>query len=114
MPYGGPVDVFFADRQLADVCASEKQMKRRFGTLRARRIAMRLQQLRVSDDLADLRTVTTRVHALHGDLAGLVALDLDGPYRLIVEPVWPPTHDGGDSDWSTVTSVVVRDITDYH
>jgi toxin HigB-1 len=114
MLYGGSVDVFFADRQLADVCASEKQLKKRFGAVRAKRIAMRLQQLRVADDLADLRAVTTRVHALHGDLAGMVALDLDGPYRLVVEPLWPPEHDSSAADWSTVTSVVVRDVTDYH
>lgn len=114
MEYGRGVDVFFADRQLAEVCASEKQMKRRFGAVRAKRIAMRLQQLRVADDLADLRAVTTRVHALHGDLAGMVALDLDGPYRLVVEPVWPPEHDSSETEWSAVTSVVVQDVTDYH
>lgn len=108
------VDVFFADRQMADDYASEKQLKRRFGTIRAKRIGLRLQQLRVAEDLADLRAVTTRVHALHGDLAGMVALDLDGPYRLVVEPLWPPAHDSSEADWSAVTSVVVRDITDYH
>lgn len=112
--YHGSVDVFFADRQLADACASEKQAKRRFGALRAKRIGLRLQQLRVAEDLADLRAVTTRVHALHGDLAGMIALDLDGPYRLVVEPLLPPTHDSSEADWASVTAVVIRDVIDYH
>jgi proteic killer suppression protein len=108
------VDVYFADRQLAETCSTERELKRRFGAVRAKRIGVRLQQLRVADTLHDLRSLTARVHELRGDLAGLVALDLDGPYRLLVEPAMTDGQTDGPLDWSAVTAVVVTEITDYH
>jgi proteic killer suppression protein len=108
------VDVFYADRKLAAVCASMAKMTRAFGAVRARRVAMRLQQLRVAETLAELRLATGRCHELTEDRKGCVALDLDGPYRLVFEPVEWVADVRGHLDWSAVRAVVVLEIVDYH
>lgn len=106
------MDVFFADRRFAEKCASRKTLRRWLGTERAKRLEVRLQQLRQAEDLAAMRQVTTRIHALTGDRAGLVALDLDGPYRLLIEPI-PP--EGVETwSWADVRQVLVHEVVDYH
>jgi hypothetical protein len=42
------MEVVFSSRRLRDTCASEKEMVRRFRAVRARKVALRLQHLRVS------------------------------------------------------------------
>jgi toxin HigB-1 len=108
------VEVFYADRKLAAMCASMAKMTRTFGTVRARRVAMRLQQLRVAETLAELRLATGRCHELTEDRKGCLALDLDGPYRLVFEPVEWVADIRGNLDWSAVRAVVVLEIVDYH
>jgi proteic killer suppression protein len=108
------VDVYYLEHKLADVCASERAMTRAFGHIRAKRLGMRLQQLRVAETLHDLTFVTNRCHELIGDHAGTLALDLDGPYRLLFEPVTWITNSQGRLDWSAVKAVVIIGIIDYH
>jgi proteic killer suppression protein len=108
------VDVLYADRKLAALCASMAKMTRELGTVRARRVAMRLQQLRVAETLAELRLATGRCHELTEDRKGCLALDLDGPYRLVFEPVEWVTDARGTLDWSAVRAVIVLEIVNYH
>jgi proteic killer suppression protein len=108
------VEVLIADRKLADVCASDRQMRASYGVVRAKRVQLRLTQLRVAETLEDVRTMAGRCHELTGDLRGHLALDLDGAYRLIFKPTeWIEKPSGG-LDWQAVRSVVVTEITDYH
>ena len=108
------METYFADSQLAKTCASERLMRRQFGPVRTKRLAVRLQQLRLADNLAELRLVTNRAHELQRDRAGCIALDLDGPYRLIIEPVEWIADESGRLDWSSVKAVVVVSVVDYH
>jgi toxin HigB-1 len=108
------VDVFFGDEWLADVCGSEREMRRAFGLVRAKRLGVRLQQLRVAETLADIRLVTTRCHELTGDLRGYIALDLDGPYRLLFRPLDGFGQPVRAQDWSVVWAVLIDRIENYH
>lgn len=108
------MDLFFVDERLADVCASEREMKRMFGPLRARRLGVRLQQLRVAETLADLRLVTNRCHKLTRDLRGYLALDLDGPYRLLFRALDAEGRPTCPDDWSNVRAVLIDRIENYH
>lgn len=108
------MEVVFSSQRLRDTCASEKKMVRQFGRVRARKLAMRLQQLRVAETLDDVRAMTGRCHLLSGDRSGYLALDLDGPYRLIFRPAEWLENDSGGLDWKGVKSVAVLEITDYH
>jgi toxin HigB-1 len=71
-------------------------------------------RLRVAETLDDVRAVTGRCHLLGGDRSGCLALDLDGPYRLIFKAAEWLEDDSGGLDWKGVKSVVVLEITDYH
>jgi len=108
------VDVFFGDKWLADVCGSEREMRRAFGLVRAKRLGVRLQQLRVAETLADIRLITTRCHELTGDLRGYLALDLDGPYRLLFRALDGSGIPGRAQNLSLVRAVLVERIEDYH
>lgn len=101
----------FRDRRLRDLVASHRHLVRRFGEPCARKIAQRLQQLRVAETLKDLRLMAGRCHELTGDRAGCLALDLVHPLRLVFEPLDPPD---GPLDWDAVKAVIVLDVVDYH
>ncbi|NBM14470.1 type II toxin-antitoxin system RelE/ParE family toxin [Streptomyces sp. GC420] len=107
--------VLYANARLRDTCASDKAMVRRYGAARARRLQLRLQHLRVAETLADLRDFGGHPHELTGDLKGVIAVSLDGPYRLVMRPlddddevIEPPI------DWTSVRAVVIDDVVDYH
>ena len=108
------MEVGFDDVDLAKICGSEREMLRKLGTVRAKRLQVRLKQLKAAETLADLRSMPGRFHELQGDRAGQLSLDLDGPYRLLFRPVGDARHHrGGGPDWSA-RAVVVVGIVDTH
>ncbi|GGV01664.1 hypothetical protein GCM10010495_10980 [Kitasatospora herbaricolor] len=96
-------------------CASERDMRRQYGALLARKIGQRLAALEAAENLEDLRPPAVgKCHELTGDYAGCLALNLDANWRLIFRPErWSDNGQGG-LDWSAVDSVVVLSIVDYH
>jgi proteic killer suppression protein len=63
-----------------------------------------------------MKTLPGRCHELTADRKGQLAIDLDGPYRLIFEPANEPLpiDDSGSLDWSCVTIIRILLIEDYH
>ena len=109
------MDVLFEDADLAEMCADDRELRKRCGAGRAKKIQQRLATLRAAQTLADMRALPGRCHELHGDLAGHLTLDLDHPYRLLLRPAGDvPTGPGGGLDWSAVGAVVVVAVTDTH
>jgi proteic killer suppression protein len=108
------VEVLFSGPRLRDICASDQKMQSAFGTARARKVEQRLRQLHVAETLEDVRTMAGRCHLLTGDRKGCLALDLEGPYRLIFKPAKWMENSAGGLDWLAVQSVVVLEIVDYH
>lgn len=107
--------VSFDDAQLERMCASEKELRKQCGTVRAKKVQLRLKALRNAGSLADLRSLPGRCHELAGDRAGQLALDLDHPYRLLFRPTdATEPRPGGGLDWTKVTSVTITAIVDYH
>jgi proteic killer suppression protein len=109
--------VSFTNAKLQRVCSTDRDRLRRFGAERAKKLQMRLGQMRAAASIAELMTLPgARCHPLVGDRAGQFSVDLDGPYRLVFEadmsPI-PRRHDGG-IDVEAVDAVVVVDIVDTH
>jgi plasmid maintenance system killer protein len=93
----------------------DRELRKRCGAVRARKIQQRLKDLQAAGTLADMRLLPGRCHELHGNLAGYLSLDLDHPYRLLLRPaVDPEPGPGGGLDWAAVASVVVVGIVDTH
>ncbi len=105
------MDVAFASVQLRDLCASHSDLVRRYGDRQARRIAQRLQTLRVALDLTELKTMPGRLHPLVADRTDCFALDLIHPKRLVFEV---DVNDGCDVWTARAATVVVLEIVDYH
>jgi plasmid maintenance system killer protein len=81
----------------------------------AKRLRQRLDDLAAAPSLAAMRALPGGCHELRGDLAGLLALKLDGGRRLVIKPNHNPTpaKDDGGLDWTKVTKIVVTAIEDY-
>ena len=109
--------ILFHREQDRKSCIGEKSMKRAHGENRAKVLKKRLDDLDAARSLADMRALPGRCHELAGDRRGQLALDLDQPYRLILEPADDPTplkRDGG-LDWNGVRVVRILEIgVDYH
>jgi len=62
-----------------------------------------------------MRGLPGRLHELTGDRAGVLSLDLDGPYRLLFEPVLSyALGPKGKVDWSRVACVKILAVEDTH
>jgi proteic killer suppression protein len=111
------VKVDFADKKLAKDCADDRSRMRAFGRDRAKKLKLRLSSLVAAHSLHDLRNAPGRIHELRGDLAGRFAADLDGPYRLVFEPVISKEEKADHAngfDWCKITHVSIIAIEDYH
>ena len=107
----------FSTGKLAKQCETRRSRKRAFGDERGKRLGKRLSALQAASNLEDLRGTPGRLHELKGDRAGQLSLDLDGPYRLIFEPVLGKEENPGPSgglSWSQVTHVRILSIEDTH
>ena len=109
------MDILF-DGKLGDLFNSQKQLRRAHGEARTKLIARRLDQLRAAPSLLTMRSLPGRLHELRGDRSGVLSINLDGPYRLLMEPANDPVPrlaDGG-LDWSRVTAICIVGVEDTH
>lgn len=74
------MEVSFEDADFAHVCRNERELRKRHGLVRAKKIMQRLKSLGAAETPADLKSLPGRCHELHGDRAGELSLDLDHPY----------------------------------
>ena len=106
--------VEFLTRRLAKQCADARSRRKAFGAERARRLEARLHRLQSAENLAEVVEAGGRLHRLTGDRAGQLSLDLDGPYRLLLEPILEPGGARSDRPWQEITCVRLLSITDTH
>ena len=102
--------------KMAKACNSDRERVKVFGPERAKRLGLRLDQMRASLSLQVFRTVHPRCHSLTGDREGQWSADLDGPYRLIFEiaddPV--PLDAYRNIDLAHVQKVRIINVADTH
>ena len=111
------MDVLFLTKKLQKTCSGKKEQVKRWGAATAKKLGRRLDDLRAARCLEDIRNLPGRCHELKGDLGGLLAIDLVGAQRLLLEPADEPvpTKSDGGLDWSSVTRVrIVRIEENYH
>lgn len=109
------LEVSFDDPDLAEIFGNPRELRKRHGVVRAKKIEQRLKQLMAAETLAVMRSTPGRCHELHGDRAGQLSLDLDHPYRLLFRPAgYHGPGPGGGLDWSAVRTVIVLGIEDTH
>mgnify|MGYP000524799526 CR=1 FL=1 len=111
------MELSFSNKKLAKLLNSQKDTLRKYGPDNGRRILRKLSQIAASETLLDLSKLpATRLHELSNNRKGQLSLDIKHPLRLIIIPdheELPEKPDGG-LDWSKVTAVIVKEITDTH
>lgn len=113
------MNIVFKTTKLRKECNEEKRMMRVHGPRRAKVLKLRLAQLKAAETLSILGPPYKgpgRCHELVGEMAGLLSVDLDGPYRLIFAPADDPPakREDGGLDWSRIQTIEVVDIKDTH
>ena len=96
------------------------QLEKQHGVIRAKKIRIRLAELKAAQSLKDFwppKSKPSRCHELtEGRRAGQLSVDLDHPYRLIFVPDHNPIPRLGDGglDWSQVTAIKIMGVEDTH
>ena len=111
------MEILFKNRKLQKIMSSQAELVREYGTANARLIMRRLLVLDAANCLDDIPSEPPeRCHALIGKRKGHYAVDVQHPYRIILEPADDPipTHDDGSIDLERVTSIRMLEVTDYY
>lgn len=109
------MEVAFEDSKLQELIEIENRLIRKFGASAARKIQIRMTQLRAAACFTELRSVPGRWHELSAERTGQWAADAGHPKRVIVRPTPPaPMHDDGGHDWDASNRVTVVSVVDYH
>lgn len=112
------LSIEFRTRKLEKQFNSQAALLKAFGKKRAKRISIVMTSLRAAPNLGTFcppYSPPHRCHELTGNLKGKLSLDLDDPYRLLIEPAMdPPTNEDGGLDWSQVTAIRILGIEDTH
>lgn len=110
------MDIVFKDEKFEKECNNQRLLGKNQGAVRAKKIRLRLDDLRDANSLEEMRNLPGRCHELLYDRAGQLSLDLDHPYRLIFVPAHEPIplkSDGG-LDWKQVTAIKILGVEDTH
>ena len=110
------MEISFATRKLKQLCESEKELRKAYGSNGAKKAMRRLSDLRAATTLEDMRNLPGRIHELAGNQKGQLAIELAGGWRLILEPTsgWPTEKGEGTHVWTAVDAVTVLEVIDYH
>ena len=113
------MDISFKNTKLEKEFNEGKKLEKVYGILRAKKIRIRLTELRAASTLHDFWPPykgPSRCHELTGGRKKQLSVDLDHPYRLIFEPNHSPIPlkpDGG-LDWKLVTAILIIGVEDTH
>lgn len=110
------MDILFGTTKLAKACNSSRERVIEFGPERAKKVGIRLDQMRAAANLQTFKAVHPRCHPLTGNRAGQWSADLDGPYRLLFEIVDDPAplDERGSINLAEVRKVRIIQIADTH
>lgn len=113
------MDIQFKSRKLEKQLSKEKEMQKTFGSQRSKHLRRVMMSLWAAPTLAIFAppySPPNRCHELTGNKKGILSIDLDGPYRLLFEPINDPlpTLPDGGLDWCGVTAIKILGVEDTH
>ncbi|KPA14716.1 killer suppression protein [Candidatus Magnetomorum sp. HK-1] len=112
--------ITFKNKKLEKLFNEGTNFNKKHGALRAKKIRIRMKELRSAQSLQDFwppKSPPGRCHELtEGKRSGQLSVDLDHPYRLIFkinhDPI--PKRKEGGLDWSKVTEIKILGVEDTH
>ena len=108
--------ITFEKKKLKKYANDDSQAIRNLGPKRAALYKQRLDDLKDSETLEDVRFLPGNYHELKGNRKGQWACNLDHPFRLIFEPKENPIplNEAGQYLWIEIKGVEIIEIVDYH
>jgi plasmid maintenance system killer protein len=98
------MNITFRTKKLQKAFNEGAQLEKLQGALRAKKIRVRMKELRAAETLMDFwppKSPPARCHELHrGQRSGQLSVDLDYPYRLIFVPNHAPYRSVKKEDWT--------------
>ncbi|MEN6565792.1 MAG: hypothetical protein ABFC57_05785 [Veillonellales bacterium] len=105
----------YSNKTIEKVLNNDKLLIRTFGVSNARKIILRLNQIKAASSLGTMLTQRVgRCHPLSGDRMGQFAFDVEQPYRLIVMPKYDNKAAEQAKDLSQIKTIIIMEVTDYH
>ena len=110
------MDIKFENNHLEKCANNDRYGTKKLGKTRYKKFKQRLDQLRASKTLEDVRFQPGRFHELTANRKGQWACDLDQPYRLIFVPQENPIPVDVHAKylWVEIKAVEIIKIEDYH
>jgi plasmid maintenance system killer protein len=115
------MDIGFKTKKLEKTFNEGSQLKKFHGALRAKKIGLRMKELRAAKSLMDLappKSGPARCHEISkGTRKNQISVDLDHPYRLVFIPDHDPiptNEQVGGLDWSQVTAITIIGVENTH
>lgn len=110
------MDIKFKRNNLEKYANHDRLGSKKLGQKRFKEFKKRLDQLKASKTLEDVRHQPGCFHELTRDRKGQWACNLDQPYRLIFKPQENPIpiDDDGKYIWVEIKAVEIIEIIDYH
>jgi proteic killer suppression protein len=110
------MEVTFSSRRLQQTCESATEMRRVYGAACAKKLMLRLTELRAATCLGDLRRLGGRCHELDAERVGQLAVELPSGRHLVFVParVVERERRRRTLDWSAVDAIELIEIVNYH
>lgn len=107
---GEDLELQYKTKKLEEQCNNYKKAIKAFGDKSARKLHQRIKEIKSVNNLEIMvKCRIGRCHPLKGNMKGLFALDLEHPYRLIIEPIFDKFE-----ELKYVNVVKVLEVKDYH
>lgn len=112
--------IFFRSSKLKKICSNPIKMQKEYGPDNAKKLMMRLQELKASENLSHFKMLPgPRCHQLKGKRDNQFAADLKHPFRVVFEPYEEndgeiPLNNDGGFDVVRITSILIIEVGDYH
>ena len=104
------MDIEYANNAMKRVLESQRLIAKKHGDI-ARNLINRMSDLRVASNLNEISHLPPpRRHKLTGNLDGCWGIALSGHNGLLISPI----VDFNPADLTTVTTIRIEDITDFH
>ena len=109
------VYIIYKNKKLKTLCENNKKAIKKYGSISARKLVLRLNQLNAAENLEIIvQKRIGRCHLLKGNYEGKYAMDLKHPYRLIFQPTIEEDSCTGEAELSQIEKVEIMEVTDYH
>ena len=105
--------VEYKTKKLQKQCENPKKAQKEFGKDIGTKLTQRVGELIAANSLLDIKNnPVARLHRLKGTRSEEYAIDLLGPFRLIIKPIRMKDQDLNELE--AINIVRIEEVTDYH